>query len=181
MVSDRDYLFEGDRAERVQKGNAQPGQEWIIWERQEIENYLLDPAPLRRLWLKDSSGLPILESLLSGLEAKIDECVEKSKETVLDKLMNRFHEQDRKRTPAPCRQLATEFLRSEWIGDRRFELCDAKTVVLPCLREWAQCQGGSLSKILSVARIASEFTKEEIPREIQAAADRLLRFAGLDQ
>jgi len=175
VICDRDYLFDADREEKLRKGNSHNRQRWVIWQHAEIENYLLNPAPIHRL-----CASPAKESLfdvqVDELREKLEEYVEASRTAVLDKLMNRFQEQDRGRTAATCRRLAEEFLNSEWRGNRRLELCDAKSVALPRLRDWLQKSSGIS---FSDALLAGEFTKEEIPKEIKEVAGALLEFAGL--
>lgn len=106
----------------------------------------------------------------------MSELVETSRTAALDQVMNRFEEEDRKRSAATCRQLAEAYWLEHWRGERRFELCDAKNVVLPQLRDWLQAR---CEKSFSDARIASEFRREEIPAEIHELGDKLLSFAGL--
>jgi predicted ATPase len=174
VICDRDYLFDDERAERLARGNRQSNQQWVIWERAEIENYLMNLAPLQRICEQECSRARIPAVREGELRSKLEVCVESSRTVVLDKLMNRFHDQDRRREPATCRKLAEDFLDQQWRGDRRVELCDAKEVVLPCLRNWlSDTFGISVSDV----RLAMEFTRQEVPDEIREVADRLRNFA----
>jgi hypothetical protein len=177
VISDRDYLFDNTREEKLHKGNAKTGQRWVIWQRAEIENYLLQKSTLHRLCGELERG-PLFHVTEEGLEAKLEHLVEQSRTNVLDKLMNRFQEEDRRRDAASCRRLAEEWLEREWHGDRRFELCDAKEVVLPKLRDWLQ-QEFVIS--FSNETLASEFLECEIPAEMKEVGDQLLSFAGLPE
>lgn len=175
VVSDRDYLFDSAREEKLRKGNAKAGQQWVIWRQAEIENYLLQKAALQRLCGELERG-PLFQVTEDGLEAKLEDLVEQSRTNVLDKLMNRFDEEDRRRDPASCRRLAEDWLEREWHGDRRFELSDAKEVVLPSLRDWLQRE---YMISFSNERLASGFLESEIPAEMKEVGDQLLSFAGL--
>jgi energy-coupling factor transporter ATP-binding protein EcfA2 len=175
VIADRDYLFEEDRRQRLEQGNAKPRQRWFIWERTETENYLLHPGPLLRL-VRHPVPLPLLEPSESELLSLLEECLEASRSAVLRKLMNRFEEQDRKRTAATCHALAEGFLSSQWQGSNRLALCDAKEVVLPRLRDrLRQAYGVTFSN----AHLASVFEPEEIDPEVKQLAAELLTFAGL--
>jgi len=175
VLADRDYLFDADRQQRLDQGNARPRQRWFIWRRTEIESYLLHPAPLLRL-VRQSVREPLFEPKEAEVLSLLEQCLEASRVTALDKLMNRFDRQERGREPSTCRQLAEEYLRREWNGSRRLSLCDAKEVVLPCLRD-AVCQAYKVS--FSNAHLASMFEPDEIDDEVKELAAELLRFAGM--
>jgi predicted ATPase len=175
VVGDRDYLLDEQRqAILADKGRAQ-NQSWIIWERAEIENYLLEPKAIARI-CAGQTDQPLFDVPEAEITAKLDECIEQSREAALKQIMNQFKEQDRGRETSTCYGLAQELLNARWAGANRLSLCDAKRVALPCLRNWLQDATG---RSFTNSRLAAELTPDELPGEVLVVADALLDFAGL--
>lgn len=177
VISDRDYLFDEERLTKLAEFREKRSQRWYIWGRQEIENYLVLLEPILRVCEEEKESQPLFAVPREQIAHKIEEFVEASRTAVLDKLMNRFQQQDRGRQPATCRQLAEQYLTDEWKGERRLHLCDAKEVVLPRLREWLH-ETHHVS--LSNARLAEAFSRDEIAQDVKDVAAQLLEFAGMN-
>lgn len=177
VLSDRDYLFDEERTGKLAELRVKRNQKWYIWGRQEIENYLILLDPVLRVCKEDKELQPLFAVPREQIAAKIEEAIEISRTAVLDKLMNRFQQQDRARTAATCRRLAEQHLADNWGGERRLGLCDAKDVVLPRLREWLH---ETYHISLSNVRLAEAFSAEEIPQDVKDVASQLSAFAGID-
>lgn len=177
VLSDRDYLFDEDRDAKLTEMKAKEGQRWYIWRRQEVENYLLVLGAVLRVCADDKKDQPLFAAPEGEIGAKLEEAIEASRTAALDKLMNRFDQQERGRTPATCRQLAEEFLVRNWVGARRLDLCDAKEVVLPRLREWLH---ETYHISLSNVRLAEAFSADEIPQDVKDVASQLSAFAEIN-
>jgi hypothetical protein len=173
VISDRDYLLDEDFEEENRKSKPQ---EWNIWRRIEIENYLLNVETIIRFCKRELTETPLYKLDEDDLRRNLEAFVEKSRTTALDRLMNKFQEQERKRTPATCRQLADDFLKKVWNEEDRFVWCDAKEIVLPSLRDWLH---SNYRISMPNKLLAAEFNADEISEEIKQLGKRLLRFAGL--
>lgn len=175
VLSDRDYLFDVERDNKLAELNNRGNQRWHIWRRQEIENYLLVLQPILRVCAEDRREQPLFAVPQEQVRNQFEQAIETSRTAVLDKLMDRYQQQERGRTAATCRRLAEKYLDENWSGERRIELCDAKDVVLPRLRDWLH---DTFHVSLSNATLAEAFLPSEIDQDVQDLAVRLREFAG---
>jgi HEAT repeats/HEAT repeat/PBS lyase HEAT-like repeat len=146
VLADRDYrIYEELQVEaRKLKGKAFVHQTWHVWERVEIENYLLCPSAIVRFVLersyvrsKGSAGRSCADE--REVRALLDTCIESSREAARAQLIDSFERVNRAerkgwQTSTVVRK-AEEFLDSVWHGDERLVWCDVKEIALPRLRE----------------------------------------------
>jgi hypothetical protein len=90
VVADRDYHPDLDALRRGLPGT---NIHWHIWERTEIENYLLSPDGILRAIKKPERQMTLDEG---ALRAEFDRLVESSKDTANDRLVKAFGEFARK-------------------------------------------------------------------------------------
>lgn len=173
VIADRDYHpAPGD----LHSSLASDGIRWHVWERAEIENYLLVPDAIIRLAGKAEQLPPLLEE---AVRSKLEELVEESRDSAHDHLVEAFknygRESDERWDPVTMSRKAREFLRDHWEGGKR-SLADAKEVVLPGIKRYLQ--ENSLSQFSNLA-LAEEIHPEELPNEISEVCDELAQFAGV--
>lgn len=180
VVADRDYhpdlqsLRESLSSERLQ---------WHIWERVEIENYLLSIDGILRLVAQTQKRLnPHKEELgkesQEALRVEFARLVDSSRDSANDRLVKAFEEYGKKQRKgwdaSACSRKAREYLQQHWETER-LSLADAKEIVLPGLKRWLQEQG--LGQFSDKA-LAEELRPEDLPTEIHDLARRLASFAG---
>lgn len=178
VLSDRDYLFDDEREAKLDDNNRKPNQQWHIWQRQEIENYLLWDDAVSRVCQEEKQEFPLFAVPEGEVSAQMESFIEESRTAVPDKLMDRYQQLDRRQTAATCRRLAENYLLQHWSGQRRIDLCDAKDVVLPRLREWLH---ESYHISVANAKLAEAFTANDIHQDVKDLAMRLREFAGMDR
>jgi AAA domain, putative AbiEii toxin, Type IV TA system len=173
VVADRDYHPD---LEWLRASLAVENVTWHIWERAEIENYLLNRPAMERL-VASRDGNRTLESV--SFQAEIEDLVNDSKTNASDRLVQAFDElRVRRKEPwnaATMARMAREFLDEHWEGEK-LALADAKDVVLPGIKRWLQENGfGQFSD----RKLAETLTKDELPHEIHDVAMELAEFAGV--
>jgi ABC-type cobalamin/Fe3+-siderophores transport system ATPase subunit len=173
VIADRDY--HPDRAALL---NSLPSENvrWHIWERVEIENYLLQLSAMKRLVGSGTSQITLDEAML---EQEFNKLVDASRNTANDRLVQAFDEV-RKRSserwdPATMARMAREYLDQHWEGEK-LSLADAKESVLPGVKRWLQAN--TLGQF-SDKKLAQILEREELPEEVHTLAMRLAEFAGL--
>ncbi|MBI2300632.1 MAG: ATP-binding protein [Armatimonadetes bacterium] len=172
-IADCDY--HPDRAALLNSLNAEHLQ-WHVWERAEIENYLLCLPALRRLAgaTEDQATFDALD-----LDEEFDRLVEESRGPANDRLVKSHLEWARAREqgmdPSTASSQARQFIEAKWTG-HRLGLADAKDVVLPGLKRWLQQNHlGQFSDL----GLAHAMTREDLPQEVLDVAARLAAFAGV--
>lgn len=173
VIADRDYYPDlASLRDRLKHAHTR----WHVWERAEIENYLLCKNAVCRV-VRDSGESPTLFE--SSLRTKFEDFVEQSRNRASDRLVTAFSEQRRHLKelwePATMARMAREFLELHWEKEK-LSLADAKDVVLPAIKRWCQeTFGGQFSN----QRLAQTLTKEEFPDEVHHLAQELAKFAGI--
>ena len=173
VVADRDYYPEVTALEAVL---VRPNVEFHIWRRTEIENYLLDLAPLTRVVNPDCLA-PTFPQL--AFEDEFRRLLDASRDAADDGLVSGFEELRRRNQEkwdaSTLNRKAREYLGAHWEA-HRIGLADAKEVVLPGLKRWLQSNGfGQFSN----SRLAETFAPEEVAPEFRDLLKRLAKFAGV--
>lgn len=173
VIADRDY-----HPDLAQLLVTRPSNHiaWHVWERSEIENYLLCPAALKRLARGSESEPTLFETRIAP---EFERLIEESRDTAHDKLVRAFEELRRQQKEtwdsATMSRKAREYLRENW-NNQKLGLADAKEVVLPGLNRWMKENGlGQFTH----RRLAQELNRDEIPNEVHELGCRLAEFAGV--
>ncbi|MBS0202511.1 MAG: AAA family ATPase [Planctomycetes bacterium] len=173
VVADRDYYPDVDELRRSLPDDV----EWHVWNRNEIENYLLDINAIQRL-VTVRDGDRTFDSLL--LVQEFNRLIEASRSRADDGLVQAFDDLRRASSKpwnaATMSRMAREYLDSHWEIDK-LSLADAKEIVLPGIKRWLQDNGfGQFSD----RRLAESMARDEFPEEVHSLAIRLARFAGVE-
>ncbi|NQU22693.1 MAG: AAA family ATPase [Candidatus Nealsonbacteria bacterium] len=174
VLSDRDYYPDLDHLRRELPTSHL---KWHVWERAEIENYLLCPDAIVRL-LRGGTGKqraleePVFQQEFSNL-------LESSRDSANDHLVEAFNEYRRRLNKnwdaAAMSRKAREFLREHW-ETQRIAFADAKDFVLPGIKRWLQeHQLGQFSN----KALAEALLPEDLPEEVHDLARSLADFVGV--
>ncbi len=173
VVADRDYYPD---VGPLESSLVRPNVRFHIWRRAEIENYLLDLAPLTRVVNPDPDA-PTFPQL--AFEDEFRRLLDSSRDGADDGLVSGFEELRRRNQEkwdaSALSRKAREYLNAHW-DSHKIRLADAKEVVLPGLKRWLQSSGfGQFSN----SRLAERFEPEEVPAEFQDVLRQLAAFAGV--
>lgn len=173
IIADRDY--HPDRLALLES-LSHPQLDWHVWERAELENYLLVKPALRRIATENNRRRPFKDQ---ALDKEFDRLVEASRPVVNDRLVQAFDEYRRlagKRwDAATMSRLARQYLEEHW-EQKKLELADAKDIVLPGLKRWLRDKGYGQFSNESLARAINP---DELPDEMKQVVRRLSHFAGI--
>ena len=101
VVADRDYAldetYEAEQARYLRAPYAAE-QTWRIWERVEIENYLLDPMAIAQVVIGAHSQTPLLRPAPEDVTDLVEQLVEASRERVRLRLIDVFSDRSRSRS-----------------------------------------------------------------------------------
>jgi len=174
VIADRDYHPDPTRlCQELPDEHIQ----WHIWQRTEIENYLLHLPALVRL-LGGREEQPSFDEMLLAQEFR--RLIESSRNAANDRLVQAFDElrrRDRQQwDAATMARKAREHLDEHWEADK-VALADAKDVVLPGLKRWLQDNDiGQFSN----RKLAETLRADELAEEVHELARSLARFAGVE-
>jgi predicted ATPase len=179
VVADRDYRLDDELKEEADRlrGAQYRNQRWHVWKRAEIENYLLDPAPLRRCITNRLAAtldsVPLFRPPESEIEQLIDQAIEASRDPARKRLMDAFSRAERKLAASTALDRAENHLARVWTASGRVEWADAKDVVLPRLRGELQTRW---KVSLPDRDIIDCFTEDEVPADMRRVCDMLAAF-----
>ena len=173
VVSDRDYYPDlGQLREQLPSDHLR----WHVWERAEIENYLLCPDAIIRL-LREGHDQPVLEE--PGFREQFGELLEASRDPIFKQLVNAFDVQrrrlEKKWDAGTMADKARDYLQQNWEDNRR-ALADAKDVVLPGIKRWLQEHELGQFSNKSLAQV---LLPEDLPEEVHDLAAELADFTGV--
>jgi hypothetical protein len=143
-IFDSDYHSAQEQNERHAQAEER-GINLHIWQRKEIENYLLDPGVIARVITQRTTKKP---PTTATVQAFLLQACEEEKETVLDGIAT---SQDRKLGVGGANKVARELLKKHWENER-LHLASGKAL-LSRLSAWAQKEYDvSIGAMCSAAR-----------------------------
>jgi ABC-type cobalamin/Fe3+-siderophores transport system ATPase subunit len=173
VIADRDYHPDPTGLiESLPKDHLR----WHIWQRAEIESYLLNIDAIKRLITADDDQITFDEV---QLQQEFESLLEESKNSASDSLVQAYDEVRKRQKEnwdaATMAKMAREYLDRNW-ADNRLDLADAKDMVLPGIKRWLQEHGlGQFSN----KKLAHVLDRADLPDEVHDLATQLVDFAGL--
>ena len=173
IIADRDYHPD---LEYLRQSLPSSNLHWHVWERTEIENYMLSIEGILRVLGEPERPWPIGKA---ALRQEFERLLDSSRNDANDRLVKAFQEYSYKLgkgwdAPTFSRK-AREYLQEHWETDK-LALADAKEIVLPGIKRWLQSQ--RLGQFSNRA-LAEVLQPEDIPQEVHELAKRLAEFAGV--
>jgi hypothetical protein len=157
-IFDSDYHTTNEQQERYQQAQERRINLYI-WERKEIENYLLAPNVIARLIKQRTKTTSPTATTIN--EFLLQAC-EDEKDTVFDAMATHHGHQDRKLGPGGANKAARELLNARWTHGR-LDAVSGKAL-LSRLSAWSQEQYGVA---IGAMAIAKAYYASEIPTELR--------------
>lgn len=158
-ILDSDYHTEEEIKERYEQAKKN-GISLKIWNKKEIENYLINPNAIKRIIEKNSDS----SITLKEIEEKINEFTEELKEDYLDLLMDKIHVESRRTgkfiEPSTAKKKAKKELEKCW--ENKVDIVSGKAL----LKKISNWTNDSFNVIINPNRLAQELRKSEIPTEL---------------
>ncbi len=162
---DRDYHPAEEVDARMQEATTR-GIQLHVWQRKEIENYLIVPLAIKRLVESTYAG----RVRVTDIERRVAEITEDLRNATQDALANEVFARDRNRGLANANNAARALIEPRWrTPDGRLTLVSGK-VVLGRLSQWTQ---QSFGVSFSARRLARTLEPSEIPQEIVRVLDAI--------
>ncbi|HCE56331.1 MAG TPA: ATP-dependent endonuclease [Prolixibacteraceae bacterium] len=159
-ILDSDYHTEDEIVSRLEEAEKN-GINLKIWEKKEIENYLIVPSAIKRIIERDSKYRIDIEDIKS----KIESLAETLKEDYLDLLTDKIHSDSRRNgkllEPSTARKKAQKELENLWV--KKYSLVSGKSLIKK-ISNWTNDDYGVS---LNSNKLAQELTISEIPGEVK--------------
>jgi hypothetical protein len=174
-ILDRDYFPQEELEERYLEAERH-GIQLHVWDRKEIENYLLVPEAIQRLIAEDANSVPSTAQIASKLDGIAQGLRHQTQDAIADKIYARHKNYGL----AKCNQLAREYTDTAWKSrDTRLAIVSGKEM-LAAITNWSK---ESFNVSFSAARVASTIQRHEIPEELAdvlRAVEKAEPFTGGD-
>jgi hypothetical protein len=161
VILDRDFRVE-DAIDRVRKQLRKAGISPHVWRRNELENYLLDPAAIARV---SGASEPWVEQALAECAASLEEEVYaqiQAEYTLFFRKLGR----DQKTIYKQAKQRADSLWRD---SNRRLHVCGGKELIRLLNRRLQE----SDHKTLRPRTLSKKLHKQEIPDEVKSVLERI--------
>jgi AAA15 family ATPase/GTPase len=156
-IFDSDYHLENEKRDRYIDA-VNEGINLHIWERKEIENYLLIPSVFCRLIKQRKKNAQVEEEQIAN---QIDNICESLKQEVIDAYANEMHTKDKSKAISTINQMAREYVNTRWEMDK-YKLVSGKKVTASICKWVSDNFKVSINKFA----IASEILRLEMPEEL---------------
>ncbi len=138
-----------------------------IWNRKEIENYLVIPNIIQRVIASRSQNS---QPTISDIEMKIEEISESLKNETIDCYSQEYHNIERSRGIASANKKARELVNSRWTtNSEKLHVISGKTIISE-LSKWAT---ESFGVSFSSSALLNEIQRNEIDQEIVAIITKI--------
>lgn len=158
---DSDYYPPETIAERLSEAQA-TGVDLHVWQRKEIENYLIVPSLVHRV-IEQRCARRTTPPTLGEVTTKIDDVAESFRDMVIDNVANEYLARDRRGGLQAANRAARKFVEPIWTTiDGRLQRGPGKAM-LSRLCQWSQEEFGVS---FGAVTLASEITPDEIDAEV---------------
>lgn len=161
-ILDRDYRMENE-LNRIKKNAEEAHLNLHIWERKELESYLINPNVLYK-FIKDNVSY---EDFISGLNYALDSFYYE----LMDQYSNAIHEVDRSKNIQTTNQEARLYIDARWDSlDKKLRLINGKNLLSFIIKYMKEEYKVSINK----NKILDKFSAEDVDKEIKNVIDSII-------
>lgn len=161
-ILDRDYRMENE-LNRIKKNAEDAHLNLHIWERKELESYLINPNVLYK-FIKDNVSY---EDFISGLNYALDSFYYE----LMDQYSNAIHEVDRSKNIQTTNQEARLYIDARWDSlDKKLRLINGKNLLSFIIKYMKKKYKVSINK----NKIFDKFSVEDVDKEIKNVIDSII-------
>lgn len=161
-ILDRDYRMENE-LNRIKKNAEDAYLNLHIWERKELESYLINPNVLYK-FIKDNVSY---EDFISGLNYALDSFYYE----LMDQYSNSIHEVDRSKNIQTTNQEARLYIDARWDSlDKKLRLINGKNLLSFIIKYMKEKYKVSINK----NKILDKFSVEDVDKEIKNVIDSII-------
>lgn len=161
-ILDRDYRMENE-LNKIKKNAEDAHLNLHIWERKELESYLINPNVLYK-FIKDNVSY---EDFISGLNYALDSFYYE----LMDQYSNAIHEVDRSKNIQTTNQEARLYIDARWDSlDKKLRLINGKNLLSFIIKYMKEKYKVSINK----NKILDKFSVEDVDKEIKNVIDSII-------
>ena len=161
-ILDRDYRMENE-LNRIKKNAEDAHLNLHIWEKKELESYLINPNVLYK-FIKDNVSY---EDFISGLNYALDSFYYE----LMDQYSNAIHEVDRSKNIQTTNQEARLYIDARWDSlDKKLRLINGKNLLSFIIKYMKKKYKVSINK----NKILDKFSVEDVDKEIKNVIDSII-------
>lgn len=157
-ILDSDYHSQTEIDERMSEAKY-IGVCLHVWEKKEIENYLLSPSAIFRILERNKRTSKLLT--IQIIEKKLDALIEGMKTEITDKFADEIQSKNKKWQPSTVNKEARKYVETHW--NKKIDIISGKELITK-FNNWSNSQ---YKTSLSINGLARELHREEIPSEIK--------------
>ena len=161
-ILDRDYRMENE-LNRIKKNAEDAHLNLHIWERKELESYLINPNVLYK-FIKDNVSY---EDFINGLNYALDSFYYE----LMDQYSNAIHEVDRSKNIQTTNQEARLYIDARWDSlDKKLRLINGKNLLSFIIKYMK----GQYKVSINENKILDKFSVEDVDKEIKNVIDSII-------
>ncbi len=164
-ILDSDYYLEDEKSKRNNEAN-EIGINLHIWQKKEIENYLLSSTAIQRII--ELKGVKEKDCNESDISRELDKIAEEMKEDVIGFYANEIQRNDKKLQAATAFKRAKQLIEETW-SDDKLSLVSGK-LVLTELNKWLKSE---FDVAISNNHLAQEINLAELDSEMISVIKRI--------
>lgn len=157
-IFDSDYHTKKEIADRYTDAKAM-GVNLHVWNKKEIENYLIVPSAICRMIAAEKTNTAIIDETI--VKDVLDIIIDKLKDNVIDCIATEIHNKNKKLSVKTANIRARTLVAKKWRN--KIDIVSGKEV-LKRLNEWAESKYGAS---FSVNKLAKELRQDEIDNELR--------------
>ena len=158
-ILDRDYHTPNEVAERCREGQEH-GVELHVWQRKEIENYVLIASAIQRRIARGCTARP---PSVEEVAREMGRIAEGHKDDVIAAITSAIHDRNRKLQAGTAMKRAQKLVTQIWAKPEGRLAAVGGKAILSELSAWSQREYGVGLNALAIAR---DMTRDEIPDEV---------------
>lgn len=140
-----------------------------IWEKKEIENYLIVPSAIHRIIKKQSSYSISIKDVEDAIENFAEEMKGDYEDILMDKISLAERQAKRHIEPSTAKKRAKEQLKNEW--DNKLSLLSGKSLITK-INNWCN---EKFNVFINANKLAQELTESEIDNELKIILTKIER------
>jgi hypothetical protein len=159
-ILDRDYHTDNEVRERYEEAK-QYDINLKIWNRKEIENFIIEPKAIRRIIERESGKKISHEQTVDAIDLLIEQMKEEYLDALMDKISLDARRSGKHLEPSTVKKKSQEKLQEDW--SNKLSIVSGKSLV----RRISNWSNETFGVLINSNKIAQELAEDEIPVELK--------------
>ena len=159
-ILDRDYHTDNEVTERYEEAK-QYDINLKIWNRKEIENFIIEPKAIRRIIERESGKKISHEQTVDAIDLLIEQMKEEYLDALMDKISLDARRSGKQLEPSTVKKKSQQKLQEDW--SNKLSIVSGKSLV----RSISNWSNETFGVLINSNKLAQELAKDEIPVELK--------------